>query len=182
MTGPHSPCVSVLLWAGVFSNRFTSLRSMGAAWVASAVIWMKEVAVGVVFFLHKELSKDDMNQSVCFEHYPMHSWEYPINVYRFSVGFVFPLAILSVWVTTKVFLLSHTFDGTYLQRVFSFPDQLPARPSCCGSEHRDATRPEAEDPTASEQHHPHLPRVFLAIPHLPVSADSAGARLQVPRR
>ncbi|TMS21528.1 Ovarian cancer G-protein coupled receptor 1 [Larimichthys crocea] len=69
---------------------------MNAAWLVSAIIWLKEIAVGVVFFRHKELSQDRKNQSVCFEHYPMRPWEYPINYYRFTVGFMFPLAILSI--------------------------------------------------------------------------------------
>lgn len=69
---------------------------MGAAWFVSAIIWLKEIAVGVVFFRHKELSQNPENQSVCFEHYPMKRWEYPINYYRFTIGFMFPLAILSV--------------------------------------------------------------------------------------
>ncbi|XP_051941780.1 ovarian cancer G-protein coupled receptor 1-like isoform X2 [Hippocampus zosterae] len=62
----------------------------------SAIIWLKEVAVGVVFFRHKELSKNPNNQSVCFEHYPMRPWEYPINYYRVTIGFMFPLAILLI--------------------------------------------------------------------------------------
>lgn len=69
---------------------------MRAAWLISAIIWLKELSVGVVFFLHKELSKNQKNQSVCFEHYPMRPWEYPLNYYRFAVGFLFPLAILTV--------------------------------------------------------------------------------------
>lgn len=69
---------------------------MTAAWLVSAIIWLKEIAVGAVFFHHKELSRDKTNRSVCFEHYPMRSWEYQINYYRFVVGFLFPLAILSV--------------------------------------------------------------------------------------
>ena len=80
----------------LFVSRFTSLRSMNTAWLVSGIIWLKEIAVGVVFFHHKELSKDWKNQSVCFEHYPMKRWEYPINYYRFTIGFMFPLAILSV--------------------------------------------------------------------------------------
>ncbi|KAG8013052.1 Ovarian cancer G-protein coupled receptor 1 [Nibea albiflora] len=71
-------------------------RYLAVVYPLSAIIWLKEIAVGVVFFLHKELSRDGMNQSVCFEHYPMRTWEYPINYYRFSVGFVFPLLILSI--------------------------------------------------------------------------------------
>ena len=69
---------------------------MKAAWLISVIIWLKEIAVGVVFFMNKELSKDYENRTVCFEHYPMQLWEHPINYYRFSIGFLFPMAILSV--------------------------------------------------------------------------------------
>ncbi|XP_054909569.1 ovarian cancer G-protein coupled receptor 1 isoform X5 [Poeciliopsis prolifica] len=90
-------CISMDRYlAVVHPLRFTSLRSMTAAWIASATLWLKEVAVGVVFFRHKEVSRDQTNQSVCFEHYPMMPWEYPVNYYRFSAGFLFPLVILSV--------------------------------------------------------------------------------------
>ncbi|XP_026160001.1 ovarian cancer G-protein coupled receptor 1 isoform X2 [Mastacembelus armatus] len=90
-------CISLDRYlAVVHPLRFTSLRSMSAAWVISAIIWLKEIAVGVIFFHHKELSKDRKNQSVCFEHYPIQKWEYPINYYRFTIGFMFPLAILLI--------------------------------------------------------------------------------------
>ncbi|XP_035609571.1 ovarian cancer G-protein coupled receptor 1 [Oncorhynchus keta] len=90
-------CISIDRYlAVVYPFHFTAFRSMRAATLASAFIWLKEIAVGVVFFRHKELSTDRTNQSVCFEHYPMQPWEYPINYYRFSVGFLFPLGILSV--------------------------------------------------------------------------------------
>ncbi|XP_061600218.1 ovarian cancer G-protein coupled receptor 1 [Cololabis saira] len=90
-------CISLDRYlAVVHPLRFTPLRSMRAAWIVSAIIWLKEIAVGVVFFRHKELSRDRTNQSVCFEHYPMQPWEYPINYYRFFIGFMFPLAILTV--------------------------------------------------------------------------------------
>ncbi|XP_070776773.1 ovarian cancer G-protein coupled receptor 1 [Enoplosus armatus] len=90
-------CISLDRYlAVVHPLRFTSLRSMSAAWLVSAIIWLKEIAVGAVFFRHKELSQDRKNQSVCFEHYPMKPWEYPINYYRFTIGFMFPLAILSI--------------------------------------------------------------------------------------
>ncbi|KAJ7991125.1 hypothetical protein DPEC_G00294010 [Dallia pectoralis] len=90
-------CISIDRYlAVVYPLHFTSLRSMRAASLVSAFIWLKEIAVGVVFFKHKELSTDPMNQSVCFEHYPMKQWEYAINYYRFTVGFLFPLGILSV--------------------------------------------------------------------------------------
>ncbi|KAK7904470.1 hypothetical protein WMY93_017077 [Mugilogobius chulae] len=90
-------CISLDRYlAVVHPLRFTSLRSMHTAWLVSALIWLKEIAVGAVFFRHKELSRDRTNQSVCFEHYPMQPWEYPINYYRFVVGFSLPLAILLV--------------------------------------------------------------------------------------
>uniref|UniRef100_A0A3P8S676 G protein-coupled receptor 68 n=1 Tax=Amphiprion percula TaxID=161767 RepID=A0A3P8S676_AMPPE len=80
-------CISLDRYlAVVHPLRFTSLRSMSAAWFVSSIIWLKEIAVGVVFFRHKELSRDRKNQSVCFEHYPMQPWEYPINYYRFTIA------------------------------------------------------------------------------------------------
>ncbi|XP_061156710.1 ovarian cancer G-protein coupled receptor 1-like [Syngnathus typhle] len=90
-------CISLDRYlAVVHPLRFASLRSISAACLFSAVIWLKEIAVGVVFFRHKELSRNPNNQSVCFEHYPMQPWEYPINYYRFTIGFMFPLAILLI--------------------------------------------------------------------------------------
>uniref|UniRef100_A0A3B4FHX6 G protein-coupled receptor 68 n=1 Tax=Pundamilia nyererei TaxID=303518 RepID=A0A3B4FHX6_9CICH len=99
-------CISLDRYlAVVHPLRFTALRSMKAASVISAIIWLKEIAVGVFFFHHKELSKDPSNHSLCFEHYPMKSWERPINYYRISIGFMFPLAILLIsylWVLRAV--------------------------------------------------------------------------------
>ncbi|TWW71664.1 ovarian cancer G-protein coupled receptor 1-like isoform X1 [Takifugu flavidus] len=90
-------CVSLDRYlAVVHPLKFTSLRSMNTAWFISAFIWLKEIAVGIVFFHHKELSQTRRNQSVCFEHYPMKPWEYPINYYRFIIGFIFPLIILTI--------------------------------------------------------------------------------------
>ncbi|CAF99011.1 unnamed protein product, partial [Tetraodon nigroviridis] len=89
-------CVSLDRYlAVVHPLKFTPLRSMSAAWLISCAIWLKEMAVGIVFFRHKELSRTRRNRSVCFEHYPMQPWEYPINYYRFVIGFIFPLIILT---------------------------------------------------------------------------------------
>ncbi|KAM9466565.1 ovarian cancer G-protein coupled receptor 1 isoform 1-T2 [Clarias gariepinus] len=99
-------CISIDRYlAVVYPLRFSSLRTMKAAALVSAIVWVKELAVGIVFFQHKELSPDTTNHSVCFEHYPMKSWERSINYYRFYVGFLFPLVILSVsyfWVLRAV--------------------------------------------------------------------------------
>uniref|UniRef100_H3CU20 G protein-coupled receptor 68 n=1 Tax=Tetraodon nigroviridis TaxID=99883 RepID=H3CU20_TETNG len=90
-------CVSLDRYlAVVHPLKFTPLRSMSAAWLISCAIWLKEMAVGIVFFRHKELSRTRRNRSVCFEHYPMQPWEYPINYYRFVIGFIFPLIILTI--------------------------------------------------------------------------------------
>ncbi|KAK0149329.1 Ovarian cancer G-protein coupled receptor 1 [Merluccius polli] len=90
-------CISLDRYmAVVHPLRFASLRTMRAAWLASLFIWLKELAVGVVFFHHKEVSPDGTNQSLCFEHYPIQPWEYSINYYRFTVGFLLPLLILSL--------------------------------------------------------------------------------------
>ncbi|XP_038134757.1 LOW QUALITY PROTEIN: uncharacterized protein LOC119779244, partial [Cyprinodon tularosa] len=90
-------CISLDRYlAVVHPLRFTSLRSMKAAWMVSIIVWIKEIAVGVVFFHHKEVTRDRSNRSVCFEHYPMRSWEHPVNYYRFTIGFLLPLAILSI--------------------------------------------------------------------------------------
>ncbi|CAL8285060.1 unnamed protein product [Lota lota] len=90
-------CISLdRFLAVVHPLRFASLRTMHAAWLASLVIWLKELAVGVVFFRHKEVNMDETNQSLCFEHYPIQTWEYNVNYYRFAIGFLFPLVILSV--------------------------------------------------------------------------------------
>ncbi|KPP79301.1 ovarian cancer G-protein coupled receptor 1-like [Scleropages formosus] len=89
-------CISIDRYlAIVYPFRFYKFRTMRAAALASALIWIKELAVGVVFFGRKELSMDRSNQSVCFEHYPIRDWERLINFYRFFVGFLFPLGILS---------------------------------------------------------------------------------------
>ncbi|KAL7861972.1 hypothetical protein SRHO_G00134130 [Serrasalmus rhombeus] len=90
-------CISIDRYlAVVYPLRFTSLRTMKAAMLISAVVWLKELCMSVVFFSHNELSTDTLNHSVCFEHYPMKTWEWSVNYYRFFVGFLFPLGILSL--------------------------------------------------------------------------------------
>ncbi|KAL2099021.1 hypothetical protein ACEWY4_005501 [Coilia grayii] len=90
-------CISIDRYlAVVYPFRFSAFRSMRAATLVSAFIWLKELAVGAIFFHHKVLSVDATKQRVCFEHYPMKDWEHPVNYYRFFVGFLFPLFILAV--------------------------------------------------------------------------------------
>ncbi|XP_048842514.1 ovarian cancer G-protein coupled receptor 1-like [Brienomyrus brachyistius] len=90
-------CISIDRYlAIVYPLRSRRFRTMRAAVVVSAVIWLKELVVGVVFFHTKELSKDPLNHSICFEHYPIMPWERIMNYYRFFLGFLFPLGILSI--------------------------------------------------------------------------------------
>ncbi|XP_066550747.1 ovarian cancer G-protein coupled receptor 1 [Amia ocellicauda] len=90
-------CISIDRYlAVVHPFHFSKFRTMKAASLASAFIWLKEIAVSMVFFWSKELSWGKLNQSICFEHYPMEQWERPVNYYRFFIGFLFPLGILSV--------------------------------------------------------------------------------------
>ncbi|XP_076835348.1 G-protein coupled receptor 68 isoform X2 [Brachyhypopomus gauderio] len=90
-------CISIDRYlAVVHPLHFSSLRTMKAAMLISAIVWLKELCVGVVFFLHKEVSRDNKNRSVCFEHYPMKPWEHSVNYYRVCVGFLFPLGVLSM--------------------------------------------------------------------------------------
>lgn len=89
-------CISIDRYlAVVYPFRFSSFRSMRAAGLVSTFIWLKELAVGAIFFNHRGVSVDRTKQQVCFEHYPMKPWEYPVNYYRFFVGFLLPLVILT---------------------------------------------------------------------------------------
>lgn len=71
-------------------------------------------------------------------------------------------------------------DWNRLGSTTSFcPDQLPVRPSSCGSECRDTTRSEDTDQTVSQQHHPHLPHLLLSVSPDAVNTDSAGTGLRL---
>ncbi|XP_053331425.1 ovarian cancer G-protein coupled receptor 1 [Spea bombifrons] len=88
-------CISVDRYlALVHPFRFLHLRTMKAAAVASSVIWLKEIMTSYFFFKHGEFSKDPDSHVVCFEHYPMKTWEHSINYYRFLAGFLLPLFLL----------------------------------------------------------------------------------------
>lgn len=52
-------------------------------------------------------------------------------------------------------------------------------PSCCESECWDTTWSEDKDQTVSQQHHPHLPHLFLSISHDPVGKNPVGTGLHL---
>ncbi|XP_041121371.1 ovarian cancer G-protein coupled receptor 1-like [Polyodon spathula] len=90
-------CISVDRYlAVVYPFRFHCLRSTRAAVLVSVFIWLKEIGVSISLVVHKELSQDQNNHSICFEHYPMRDWERKVNYYRFFIGYLFPLCILTI--------------------------------------------------------------------------------------
>ncbi|XP_075047976.1 G-protein coupled receptor 68 [Mixophyes fleayi] len=88
-------CISMDRYlALVHPFRFHKLRTIKAALLVSMIIWLKELMTSYIFFEHVEVSKDPDSHIVCFEHYPMKSWEHSINYYRFFAGFLFPIFLL----------------------------------------------------------------------------------------
>ncbi|KAM9294374.1 ovarian cancer G-protein coupled receptor 1 [Gastrophryne carolinensis] len=88
-------CISMDRYlALVHPFKFHKLRTMKAAVVVSIVIWLKELMTSYIFFKHGEVSKDPQSHVICFEHYPIKSWEHGINYYRFFAGFLFPIFLL----------------------------------------------------------------------------------------
>ncbi|XP_026860632.2 ovarian cancer G-protein coupled receptor 1 [Electrophorus electricus] len=111
-------CISIDRYlAVVHPLHFSSLRTMKAAALISAIVWLKELGVGVVFFVHKEVSRDSNNRTVCFEHYPMMPWEHLVNYYRFCVGFLFPLGILSMSYFRVLHAVGKSVGTQMLQKV-----------------------------------------------------------------
>ncbi|XP_042294712.1 ovarian cancer G-protein coupled receptor 1 [Sceloporus undulatus] len=90
-------CISIdRFLAVVYPFRFHQFRTMKAATVVSMVIWTKEILTCWLVFTHGEVSKDSESHVVCFEHYPIKTWEHNINFYRFTAGFFFPFSLLFV--------------------------------------------------------------------------------------
>ncbi|XP_075469222.1 G-protein coupled receptor 68 [Ascaphus truei] len=88
-------CISVDRYlALVHPFRFYQLKTMKTALLVSMVIWLKELMTSYFLFTHGEVSKDPDSHVVCFEHYPIKSWEHSINYYRFFAGFLFPIFLL----------------------------------------------------------------------------------------
>ncbi|XP_028678210.1 ovarian cancer G-protein coupled receptor 1 [Erpetoichthys calabaricus] len=89
-------CISVDRYlAVVYPFRFQRFRSVKASVIVSACIWIKEIGVCTVVILQKEVTVDGENHKICFEHYPMTDMERLVNYYRFFVGFLFPLVIIT---------------------------------------------------------------------------------------
>ncbi|XP_030071031.1 G-protein coupled receptor 68 [Microcaecilia unicolor] len=109
-------CISIDRYlAVVHPFRFHKLRTMKAAVIISAAIWTKEFLTSLLFFKHGEFTKDPESHVVCFEHYPIKSWEHTINYYRFFAGFLLPIFLLlfSYCCILRVVRKSH---GTQLKK------------------------------------------------------------------
>ncbi|XP_029453656.1 ovarian cancer G-protein coupled receptor 1 [Rhinatrema bivittatum] len=103
-------CISIDRYlALVHPFRFHKLRTMKAAIFVSAIIWTKEFLTSFFLFKHGEVTKDPESHVVCFEHYPIKSWEHTINYYRFFAGFLFPIFLLlfSYYCILRVVRKSH---------------------------------------------------------------------------
>ncbi|XP_034957805.2 ovarian cancer G-protein coupled receptor 1 [Zootoca vivipara] len=88
-------CISIDRYlAVVHPFRFHQYRTMKAAMVVSIAIWTKEILTSCLLFTHGEVTRDSESHVVCFEHYPIKTWEHNINYYRFTAGFLFPFSLL----------------------------------------------------------------------------------------
>ncbi|XP_072128811.1 ovarian cancer G-protein coupled receptor 1-like isoform X1 [Mobula birostris] len=89
-------CISMDRYlAVVYPLRFHSLRTVKTALLVSVLVWSKEIGMSLFIFNHNETVRDRNNHLLCFEHYPLQVWEKEVNYYRFSVGFLLPIILLS---------------------------------------------------------------------------------------
>ncbi|XP_067848180.1 ovarian cancer G-protein coupled receptor 1-like [Heptranchias perlo] len=89
-------CISIDRYlAVVHPFGFHAFRTLRAAFLVSALVWTKEIVTSLFILKHHETVKDQNNHLLCFEHYPLQSWQKPINYYRLSVGFLFPIVLLA---------------------------------------------------------------------------------------
>ncbi|XP_072895503.1 ovarian cancer G-protein coupled receptor 1-like [Hemitrygon akajei] len=89
-------CISMDRYlAVVYPLRFYSFRTVKAALLVSVLIWSKEIGMSLFILNHNETVMDRNNHLLCFEHYPLQRWQKVVNYYRFSVGFLLPIILLS---------------------------------------------------------------------------------------
>ncbi|XP_068110694.1 ovarian cancer G-protein coupled receptor 1 [Hyperolius riggenbachi] len=109
-------CISVDRYlAVVHPFRFHKLRTMKTALLVSIAIWVKELLTSYIFFEHGEVSKDPESHIVCFEHYPIKTWEHSINYYRFFAGFLFPIFLL-LFSYCRIFKVVRNSQGTQTRK------------------------------------------------------------------
>ncbi|XP_041070382.1 ovarian cancer G-protein coupled receptor 1-like [Carcharodon carcharias] len=101
--------------AVAYPLRFEFLHTRKAAVFISVLIWIKEIPV-CGFYIHSQvLSKDNENDTLCFEQYPMQSEDRYLNIYKLSIGFFLPL-ILLIYSYYKVLVVVHKSHGLERER------------------------------------------------------------------
>ncbi|XP_067847170.1 ovarian cancer G-protein coupled receptor 1-like [Heptranchias perlo] len=96
--------------AVVYPVNFKSLHTMKTAVLISIIIWVKEIAICTFFIGSKVLSKDEENETLCFEHYPLRPKDRKLNIYRLSIGFFLPFVLL-LFSYYKVLTVVHKVRG-----------------------------------------------------------------------
>ncbi|XP_069771996.1 ovarian cancer G-protein coupled receptor 1-like [Narcine bancroftii] len=104
-------CISINRYlAVVHPLRFHTLRTVRVAFLISVLVWTKEIGMSLFIFEHNEMVKDQNNHLLCFEHYPIQSWQKGINYYRFAAGFLLPILVL-VFLYNLILMSIHKSKG-----------------------------------------------------------------------
>lgn len=104
-------CISMDRYlAVVHPLRFHAFRTVKAAVLVSVLVWSKEIGTALFIFGHNETVMDRNNHLLCFEHYPIQSWQRNVNYYRLTVGFLLPVALLS-FLYRRVLMSIHRSTG-----------------------------------------------------------------------
>ncbi|XP_072424172.1 ovarian cancer G-protein coupled receptor 1-like [Chiloscyllium punctatum] len=90
--------------------KFKFIHSRKAALLISILSWLKEIAICTIYMGSKVLSKDEGNDTLCFEHYPLRLKDKYLNIYKLSIGFGLPL-ILLIYSYYKLLRVVHKVRG-----------------------------------------------------------------------
>ncbi|XP_041071046.1 ovarian cancer G-protein coupled receptor 1-like [Carcharodon carcharias] len=101
--------------AVAYPLRFKFLHTRKAAVFISVLIWIKEIPACGFYINSQVLSKDNENDTLCFEHYPMQSEDRYLNIYKLSIGFFLPL-ILFIYAYYKVLAVVRKVRGLQGER------------------------------------------------------------------
>ncbi|KAM4696877.1 uncharacterized protein WCC33_015586 [Rhinophrynus dorsalis] len=82
--------------ATVLPFQAPSLRSMKAAMLLCAGVWVVILGTHCVFLGKDELFKSSQNVKLCYEKYPMDEWMAHVNYFRIFVVFLIPFLLLVV--------------------------------------------------------------------------------------
>ncbi|XP_075463096.1 G-protein coupled receptor 4-like [Ascaphus truei] len=80
--------------ATVFPLRSRALRSMKAAIIICAAVWLLILGSHFVFLSRDDLFTSSQNVELCYEKYPMEKWMAHLNYFRIFIVFLIPLVLL----------------------------------------------------------------------------------------